>query len=325
MPISVAAVVVTYNRKQLLIECLDALLGQTRPLNKIILVDNASTDDTQDALQSRGYVSNPIVEYIRLPENTGGAGGFCEGLRQGHAAGYDWLWVMDDDAEPRKDALEQIYHLLSVQGIVGVACLQIGMDGNPQYDHRGWVQLCQDATKVLRPITDADLSRPATAIDHASFVGIAISREAIDEIGLPMHQFFIHYDDFEYCLRLRKVGQIILVPGSVILHKSKSHADQSATQIIKRRFLRESARTPLDKLWIRYYGIRNLTWLRRRMCPAHKVIIFMLKNYARWFLGVLIYDDHKFRRWLFFFYAFYDGWRGVFNNERPRKLLGLRW
>jgi len=83
----VCAVVVTYNRKDLLVECLEALRRQTGPLDAIYIIDNASTDGTPELLRSRGYrdgavIENPldgseiIIRYVRLPVNTGGAGGF---------------------------------------------------------------------------------------------------------------------------------------------------------------------------------------------------------------------------------------------------------
>src|SRR4028119_143552 len=94
---TVAAVVVTYNRKQLLLECIDALLSQTRSLDKIILIDNACTDGTPEILREKGYLDNAYIDYMRLPENIGGAGGFHEGIKRGYEVGYDWLWLMDDD------------------------------------------------------------------------------------------------------------------------------------------------------------------------------------------------------------------------------------
>jgi Predicted glycosyltransferases len=127
---SVCAVVVTYNRKNLLIECLEALRKQTRPIQGIYLIDNASTDGTPELLLENGYISELPPEnlkepwekdfivqnlvdgreiklyYVRMHENTGGAGGFYEGVKRGYEKGYDWLWLMDDDIEPKSQAIE---------------------------------------------------------------------------------------------------------------------------------------------------------------------------------------------------------------------------
>ena len=127
---TVCAVVVTYNRKELLIECLDGLLRQTRPIDAIYIIDNASTDNTPEFLKEKGFIQElppknltkswekefeiknltdgqPIkLRYIRMHENTGGAGGFHEGVKRAYEKGYDWLWLMDDDAEPYENALQ---------------------------------------------------------------------------------------------------------------------------------------------------------------------------------------------------------------------------
>lgn len=129
---SVCAVVVTYNRKDLLIECLEALRKQTRPIQGIYLIDNASTDGTPGLLMEKGYISelppqnlkepwekefiiqnltnreDIKLHYVRMHENTGGAGRFYEGVKRGYERGYDWLWLMDDDTIPTETALENL-------------------------------------------------------------------------------------------------------------------------------------------------------------------------------------------------------------------------
>lgn len=126
---TVCAVVVTYNRKKLFLECLEALRKQTRPIQGIYLIDNASTDGTPELLLKEGYIKELPPEnltgpwekkfeiknlsdgqfikfyYVRMYKNTGGAGGFYEGVKRAYEKGYDWLWLMDDDAESKEDAL----------------------------------------------------------------------------------------------------------------------------------------------------------------------------------------------------------------------------
>ena len=105
---SVCAFVLTRNRKALLEECVRALLVQTHPVDEVIVLDNASTDGTEEHLRAAGLLDEPRLRFERREENTGGAGGFREGVRLAVAAGRDWIWLMDDDAEPRPDALERL-------------------------------------------------------------------------------------------------------------------------------------------------------------------------------------------------------------------------
>ena len=102
---SVCAVVVTHNREELLERCLGHLRAQSRRPDKILVVDNASTDGTA-ALLAR----QDDLEVLRLPVNAGGAGGFRRGLENAYTAGYDWMWLLDDDTFAGENALE---HLLN--------------------------------------------------------------------------------------------------------------------------------------------------------------------------------------------------------------------
>ncbi|MDW8464040.1 MAG: glycosyltransferase [Geminocystis sp.] len=128
---TVCAIVVTYNRKKLLLECLEAIRRQTRPVQGIYIIDNASTDGTPEFLKENGYINELPPEnlakpwereftienlvdgkeirvyYVRMHENTGGAGGFHEGVKRAYEKGYDWLWLMDDDVEPLPDGLHK--------------------------------------------------------------------------------------------------------------------------------------------------------------------------------------------------------------------------
>ena len=98
----VCAVVVTFNRKALLRVCIGSLLAQTRPLDKIVIIDNASTDGT-DALLREEFAG---LDVLSLPVNSGGSGGFHAGMKWAVERGFDWVWVMDDDVRMRPDALE---------------------------------------------------------------------------------------------------------------------------------------------------------------------------------------------------------------------------
>lgn len=311
---SVIAVVVTYNRINLLLECLRGLLTQSRALGRIIVIDNASSDGTFETLRSCGYTSHALIEYVRLEENSGGAGGFCEGVRRAFEAGCDWIWLMDDDAEPGPEALERMSAAFADNEVVGVANWAVSPDGTPQYQHRGWFKLCGVSRHVVRPISDVEHD---IDIQMASFVGLAVRCSAVEKIGYPRREFFLHADDVEYCLRLASIGRVRLVRDSVIVHKE----EQSAALVAKSVGGVRKGRVPLEKLWLRYYGPRNVMWLRRRSCGAVIAALSALNWLARAAIGIILYDDHKLLRLCFYIRALCDGWNGVFDNDKPRLLL----
>lgn len=319
MPESVVAVVVTYNRSQLLLECLNALLQQTAPVHRIVLVDNASSDDTIEKLRRAGYMDNPTIEYTRLPTNTGGAGGFHEGIQRAMRLGADWVWVMDDDAEPHTDALEQMRLGFDDPEAAAVAGLAIGVDGQPQLDHRGWLSLCGVTPRAHRPLTPESLIQ-ITRISFASFVGLAVRRGTIERIGLPKKELFIKGDDLEYCVRIAAVGPVVLVPDSRIRHKDGYNVNLQQ----ERRFGMSSHRIPLNKLWLNYFSVRNLIWMRRQNCGSAVAAIYSVRTLARCAVGILAFDTDRGTRLYFYWSAIRDAWCNVFDNDKPRVLTRLK-
>src|SRR5258708_6170179 len=120
---SVAAVIVTFNRKGLLVRCLEAVRAQTRPCDRVFIIDNASTDGTTELLANTGLLDG-TVDYVRLPVNTGSAGGFHEGMRRAYEAGHEWLWLMDDDGCPAPDCLETLISCEDSLDVIGPAVVR---------------------------------------------------------------------------------------------------------------------------------------------------------------------------------------------------------
>lgn len=242
---AVAAVVVTCNRKTILGECLDALLHQTRPVDRIFVIDQASTDGTPELLMARGYLGNPRICYDRSEVNSGGAGGFCRGMRLAHAAGFDWIWIMDDDAIADSEALRGMLPYAALPGVVAIANPKLRPDGQADPCH---IQIRR--SQIPAPPGPVGLS-------FSSFVGLMIRREAIDSIGFPKAELFLYLDDHEYCGRLCSVGAIVLAEGATILHKQANSPLRTV-----RRLGRDFCFYPSREFAFRFYFMwRNTTWL----------------------------------------------------------------
>lgn len=215
---NVIAIVVTYNRKALLMECLDAILNQTYSITKLLLIDNSSTDGTDEALKENGYLDKEVIEYVKLESNTGGAGGFYEGMLRAQKYQYDWIWMMDDDTIPKEDCLEKLLEAKSqINGPISfLASSVFGANGEfmnvPKINTRKaengysyWYQY---------------LNFGIVNISMATFVSILVNKKAIDKCGLPCKDFFIWGDDSEYTTRLSKYyGDAYFVGSSVAIHK----------------------------------------------------------------------------------------------------------
>ncbi len=299
---SIAAIIVTFNRKALLIECLEANLAQTRSLDRIIVIDNASTDGTPEHLTDHGLLEDDRIDYIWLDENIGGAGGFARGMARAMEGDFDWMWLMDDDAIPDADALEK---LLAGRGglpthtagepYVLTSCVT-GKTGEIDLQHRRRVDLATLGSTALE--TEAYSLRVAE-IDAGSFVGFMVSRGTVDKVGFPRADFFIYYDDTEYSLRIRKAGgKIYLIPRSRIVHPEDRSDSKTAL------------RSP-SYLWRNFYQLRNQIQTYRLYMSNGPILFYrVLKILINMFVSVLFFQPDKWRRSRTFLRAILDGYRG---------------
>lgn len=218
---SVCAVVVTHNRRESLGRCLDAVLHQRRRPDRILVVDNASTDGTRTLL-AQSYAE---AEVLALPVNAGGAGGFHEGMKRAHAAGAEWLWLMDDDTLPEPEALTELLSAAAA-GVDGagppwlLASKALWRDGSvhpmnfPVLERRRREPVIAGAARSVMPIR------------AATFVSLLVHRRAIDRFGLPRSHYFLWSDDVEYTSRVVLGGAAAyFVPASVVIHDTPRPED----------------------------------------------------------------------------------------------------
>ncbi|WP_177174661.1 glycosyltransferase [Loktanella fryxellensis] len=218
-PITLVAIVVTYNRLHQLQITLPALRDQA--VDHIVVVDNASTDATPRWLADQTCAR---VHVLSLPTNTGGAGGFEAGMAyaRDHLS-PDWVVLMDDDARPEAGAMARFRDDLPTLetgfpdlGVVvasvfypnGTLCEMNRPSRNPFWHPRLFARTLLRGTRSGFHLTDADFApdAPAIPIDVASFVGYFVNARAWEKAGLPEGGLFIYGDDVLYSLRLRRAG-----------------------------------------------------------------------------------------------------------------------
>lgn len=218
----VVAVVVTYNRKELLEECLNALLNQSIFLDKILVVNNCSTDGTEKMFEpgSKFYQSN--IELYTTSKNLGGAGGFCEGIKKADQMDCDFMWIMDDDTIPNENALKGLlksFEYLKNKGeskISFLASMVFGPNNEPMN-----VPVIQNKV-TSNGYSDwyKHLDRNMIKIKSATFVSLLISHSAVKQVGYPISEYFIWGDDTEYTQRLvSRYGDAYFCGESIVLHK----------------------------------------------------------------------------------------------------------
>lgn len=214
---SVNAVIVTYNRKDLLRESMDAVLSQTVKLNKLIVIDNASTDGTEAVLEEYKNKYGNVVSF-KMSKNYGGAGGFYYGIRKAYLDGCDYVWAMDDDTIPSESALEELLTARTkIEGQVSfLASAVYGPEGEPM----NVPGICMDLASNGYQDWYYYLKDSIVKISSATLVSLLFDCNAIKKIGAPHPDFFIWGDDTEYTLRMtHHFAPAYFVGKSVVLHK----------------------------------------------------------------------------------------------------------
>lgn len=201
MNFSIACIVVTYNRKKCLKQCLDSISNQTYKPKTVYIIDNASTDGTMECVKNWGYYdcySNKIeYKYILNKKNEGGAGGFYIGMKTAFESNkYDAIWVMDDDGTPDKDSLKYLTHFLHTYDYIAPIVL------SPE-NH----EICSFIPNTSYKTFCKKACTEGYVPDFASpFNGILYSCRLIKQIGYPKKEMFLWGDETNYDIRARKIG-----------------------------------------------------------------------------------------------------------------------
>ena len=297
---TVCAVVVTFNRKTLLQRTLTALYQQTQPVDKVLVVDNASTDGTYQMLQEKGFLAMPNLEYINLQTNTGGAGGFYNGVKLGYEQDFDWLWLMDDDGYPTEDCLEKLLAYKEDFDFYGPLVLDDKMTGNLSFPffYRG--------EKVLNKDKATTIATDNIIHNHISpFNGILLSKRLIEVIEYPQSNFFIWGDEMNYCHRAKKSNARIATIANIEFYHPTA-INIATPMLFKRMQFNDS-----DSKIKLYCLCRNNTYNLKEYKSSLHAVLFIAK--VTWFYTFTKPSIIKLK---FCIPALYHGWRQDFRHHR---------
>lgn len=257
----IITIIVTYNRKKLLEDSINALLNQSYKQFDILIVDNNSTDNTYEDVVKK--YESAQVRYMNTQKNLGGAGGFNLGIKEAILQKYEYAWVMDDDAICTTNALESIVNKAE----------KLNNDFSYISSFVKWIdntwckmnKVCFNEDQILENYER--VNQNLLAISTASFVGCFINLKVAKKIGLPIKEFFIYADDMEYTLRLSKEKNAYIDMDSIIIHKMKDNV-MSAIQSVD-----------VNRIQRYYYDFRNVAYLLIR----EKKIKGLIKVFTRYF------------------------------------------
>ncbi|MFA7418548.1 MAG: glycosyltransferase family 2 protein [Melioribacteraceae bacterium] len=241
----ICAVVVTYNRLEQLKQCIESLKKQTRTLDEILIINNSSTDGTEEWLKKQ----NDLIFITQV--NIGGAGGFYTGIKTAYEKGFDWIWCMDDDGFPDLFALENL-------------------DINSNYELfvlNSLVVSTREKEKLAFFLYDLDIKKPYKTLKELKgkksinggcfFNGTLINSKIVQKIGLPIKELYIHGDEIEYSLRILQNGYSIRTIANSIFY----HPPAEVKIYTLGKFYHAFYKVSETK---RYYRMRNLVLLYRK-------------------------------------------------------------
>jgi rhamnopyranosyl-N-acetylglucosaminyl-diphospho-decaprenol beta-1,3/1,4-galactofuranosyltransferase len=257
----VVAVVVTHDRRELLVESIDAIGAQSHPADAVIVIDNASSDGTADLVRER----YPEVTLRAITQNLGGAGGFALGIATALDLGADLIWLMDDDTVPTPDALAEL------------------VSARERYDGRPpaivasrvvWTDGREHPMNTPRPKPMVRRAEIAAAeqcgcvpIRSASFVSVLVDAVVCEQRGLPIADYFLWNDDFEFTTRLLRNRPGLLCPSSVVVHKTRMFGSTDAD--------------PGERF---FFEVRNKIWMLTRspsLAPLER-LVYTGSTLRRW-------------------------------------------
>ena len=285
----------TYNRINLLKECLDALIKSDYHTD-ILIVNNNSSDGTKEYLDYIHSLDVNTKFYVfNLIENLGGAGGFNYGIREASKLDYDRIWIMDDDCIVQKNSLLELVkideHLKGNFGFLSSKVLWT--DGS----------ICKtnvQRKKVARRVKD--FNSECVNVDFASFVSLYVKRSDVLKVGLPIKEFVIWTDDLEWTRRLtykklyKDAKSGFLCNNSVVTHKCANNFGVSIVYDTKDR---------LDRY--KYIYRNDVYCFRREGIRGYLFIIF--RNLYHIFKVLLLSKSEKMRKAKIIIDSFMEGFK----------------
>ncbi len=300
---SICAVVVTYNRKELLLNCLNALSNQTYPLDHIVVVNNASTDGTAAFLCEKGWQENEKFTLLTLPNNQGGAGGFYAGMEFAHQRGFDYIWLMDDDGYPSANCLEKLTVYIHENCYIGPMVLDTKTQDKLSFALRvpNSIQIIDFYSGLPTEFKQKNLIKDVVL----PFNGTLIAKKLVDKMGFIKKDYFIWGDDKEYTIRANKFNANILTVVDAIFYHPADSSDSAPMFFGKLRFNNTNSNLKL------YCFCRNaIDTFKQHYGLAH-VLAFWGK--ATWFFA---FTNPNIEKLFFVWRAMWHGFSGDFSHHR---------
>ena len=291
------AIIVTYNRQKLLSECIESLRRQSHSLDKILVINNGSTDSTEQWLTNQKDIT-----FI-TQNNTGSAGGFSTGIKWAFENKFTWMWCMDDDGYPKEDALENLLSAAEGRDLTLLNCAVIDKENKKSFVWK---------TGEYKTLQDVD-TNIIEGIGHP-FNGTLIHRKIVERVGVPQSRYFLWGDETEYYYRITRKNKIPVctVANSVHYHPSTAF----------------SIKQDWDYLsgWKMYFYVRNRFHIHKTKFSSRFIALVNYLCFVAAFAGIIVLfqKTDKIKKLSFLFWPVLDAFTNHFDATPPAILVRLK-
>ena len=269
----VSIITVNYNQTNVTRELLRSLRGITYPSVEVILVDNASADQSIESLAGEF----PEIKYIQTGQNLGFAGGNNVGIKESKG---DYIFLVNNDVEVTPHFLEPLVDLMERNPKVGMASPKVLYPDGKTIQYAG--------TTSINPITGRGKTIGLYEPDRGQYdkihktdlghgAALLVRRKAIDEVGLMPEIYFLYYEEHDWCEQLKRKGYEMYYVGiSSVIHK-ESVSMGGSESFIKVHYLHRNRLLYLRRNTKGFAYILGLLFLFGVAIPK-KILVYFLKG-----------------------------------------------
>lgn len=308
-PPLVYTILLNYNGFKDTIGCLDSIVRITYPNYKVIIIDNASEDDSIRRIyewliarekdfqilneKSLSNINNNVPDFILITKgkNTGYAGGNNIGIKFAleHGAGY--VWILNNDTIVHPDALSELVNVAERYPMVGLVGSKIYFSDKPE---RVWFSSGNYyPAKNKKDDEKRSLEEEVKVVSGCSFL---IKRGLIEDIGFLWEGYFLYFEENDYCMRAKRNGwKVYFAPNSKVYHKVSSSVGEGSPLFVYykvRNYMLYTLRNDIEPLWLSFLFTVKEYLLPSLIKLKFNHIKYLFKAY-RDFFKIYLDKDYK--------------------------------
>jgi hypothetical protein len=257
----VAVLILTWNRVDEVVPCLESFACNDYPNTDVIVIDNGSEDETVSTVQ-RDF---PWVTLLENGANLGFCRGNNVGLRHAVERGYDYVMLLNSDTKMLPGLIPELVSVLESDAKIGIVGAKNVLMENPDftwgcYGKVTWGPMLVKTIGRFAP--DRRLQEPPRDVDWVIGNACMMRRTALEQVGLFDEEFWQCNEDVDWCYRARAAGfRVVYVDRAAILHKGGSSADLSQKKVFSYGY---------------FIGRNAFTFARKHANPFQKAKLFLM-------------------------------------------------